>query len=109
DTLIGGWDVGVRAEDGGDAAIEGAAPELHFARGFGMEIEDADAYVAGDGSQDAVGGLPWAVDPLHEKLGEETGELHARAVPRGHNSPIAAYRFGRKVRGFDNVCFALQY
>ena len=75
DALVGGGDVRVRAENGGDAAVEVAAHELHFAGGFGVEIDEADADVGGHCGQHAVGGVPGAVDRLHEQLAEQAQRL----------------------------------
>ena len=110
DAFVGGGDVRVRAEHGRDAAIEVAAHELHFAGGFGVKIDEADANVGGHCGKHAVGGVPGAVDRLHEQSAEQAGDRRRdtplRAVDDG---PIAADRFGRQVGRLDDVRFVFEH
>ena len=70
DLLVGGGDVGVRAEHGRDPAVEVAAQELLVAGRLGVDVDDDDPGVAADPLEDAVAGAERAVDRLHEGSAE---------------------------------------
>ena len=108
DALVGRRHVRVRAEHRRDAAVEIAAHELHFAGGFGVEIDEPDAHVAGHLAEHAVGGMPGAVDRLHEQLAEQARDADAFAVAGRDDRPIAADRFGRQVGRLDDVRLAFE-
>ena len=108
DALVGGGDVSMGAKDCGGPAVEVAAHKLHFAGGFGVEIDESNADVVRHGRKYAVGGLPRVVDGLHEQLPEQAGDSNRNAVASFYDTPIAADRFGREVRGFDDVWFGFE-
>ena len=66
DLLVGGGDVGVRAEHGRDPAVEVAAEQLLVAGRLGVDVDDDHPGVAADPLEHAVGGAERAVDRLHE-------------------------------------------
>ena len=68
DALVGGGDVGVGAEDGGDAAVEIPAEGDFFAGGFAVEVEEDDfgAGFAGDLGEEFVGFAEGVVAGGHE-------------------------------------------
>lgn len=109
DALVGRGDVSVRAEDGGNAAIEVAAHDLHFAGRFGVEVDEPNAHFAGDCREDAVGRLPGDIDRPHEELAEKTGNGHWHAVRRRYDGPIAADRFWWQVCRLHDVRFGFQH
>ena len=62
--LVGGGNVGVRAQDGSDAAIEMPAHGDLFAGGFGMKIDEDDFGL--DAGQQVVDGVEGVVGAVHE-------------------------------------------
>ena len=56
DLLVGGGDVGVRAQHGRDAAVEVAAEELLVAGRLGVDVDQDHPRLAADLAEDAVGG-----------------------------------------------------
>src|SRR3984957_13400520 len=64
DALVGGGDVGVRAEESGDAAVERPADGYFFGGGFAVEVEEDD--LCGDLAEELVGFAEWVVAGGHE-------------------------------------------
>ncbi len=64
DPLVGGGDVGVGAEQGGDAAIEIPAQGNFFAGGFAVQVEEDD--LGGDLAEELVGLTEGVVAGGHE-------------------------------------------
>ena len=91
-----------------DAAVEVAAHQLHFAGGLGVEIDEPHAHVAGISAEHAVGGVPRAVDRLHEQLAQEAEDADRFAVAGRDDRPIAADRLRRQIGRFDDVRLALE-
>ena len=68
DALVGGGDVGVRADDGGEASVEIPTEGYFFAAGFAMEVEEDDfgGGLAGDLGEELVGFAEGVVAGGHE-------------------------------------------
>jgi hypothetical protein len=78
DTLVGSGDVGVGAEESGDAAVEVPAESYFFAGGFAVEIEEDD--LCGDLSEELVGLAEGVVAGGHEDAALEVHDRVGLAV-----------------------------
>ena len=104
DLFVGGGHVGVRAEHGGDAAVEVAAHQLLVAGGLGVEVEQRITHVAG--------AVP-ARTRSARVHGQSTGRMNtppsrlktATSTPlaAAHDGPVAAGRRRGKVGRLDDV------
>ena len=81
DALVGGWDVRVGAEQGGDAAIEVPAEGHFFAGGLAVEVEEDDLCfdfakeLVGLAEGVVAGGHEDAALEIHDGVGLAGGEL----------------------------------
>src|SRR5216683_4433489 len=81
DALVGGRDVGVGAEDGGDAAVEVPAEGYFFAGGFAVEVEEDDLgfdlaeELVGLAEGVIAGGHEDAALEVHDGVGLAGGQL----------------------------------
>src|SRR5277367_543400 len=64
--IIGGGDVGVRAQDGGDFAVEMPAHGLFFGSGFGVHVHDDHLHIGRERSELAFGGAKGIFQRRHE-------------------------------------------
>ncbi len=76
DALVGGGDVGVGAEDGGDAAVEVPAEGDFFAGGFAVDVEEDDLGAGrfGDLGEEVVGLAEGVVAGGHEDAALEVDD-----------------------------------
>ena len=76
DLLVGGGDVGVRAQHGADASVEIAAHQLHVAGRLGVKIDEHDFDLGRQLGQDAVDRGPGAIDRPHEDATQQADDGH---------------------------------
>lgn len=124
DAVVGGGDVGVGAEDGGDAAVEVPAEGGFFAGGFGVEVEEDDfrVGVALDEGEEFVGFAEGVVGAGHEDAALEVDDGVWGAVAEGalveaeagsavsevggaEDAAAAGVRVGGDVHVFDDLFF----
>jgi len=77
--LVGGCDVGMRAETQARPAVEMIAHSDFFAGRLGVEIDDYNVGLLLELGQDSVNGIVWAVGGLHEKPPYQSDDCYGRA------------------------------
>jgi len=77
--LVGGHDVGMRAETQARPAVEMITHSDFFAGCLGVEVDDYDVGLLLDLRQDSVNCLVWAVAGLHEKTPYQSDDRYGRA------------------------------
>ena len=103
--LVGGYDVGMRAETQARPAVEMITHSDLFAGRLGVEIDDYNVGLLLDLRQDSVNGIVWAVAGLHEKTPYQSDYRHGRAFAGFVEGKTFAGRiFGEIDRPNDIVC-----
>jgi hypothetical protein len=105
DVLVGGGDVGVRAEDDGNFSVEIPAHGLFFRCCFGVHIDEHHFDIARDFGELAVGGAERVVDGNHEGAALQVENGVADAFFRAAHEEAAAGRAIRKIRGTQQARF----
>lgn len=109
DAGVGGGDVRMGAEDKRAAPVEPMAHRDLLAGGLGMHVADADAHLAGNLLEHAVGGGEGIVRrEIHVDAPQQTEDGDADAAVGRDDGKGAARRVGGQVRGSDDALAAFQ-
>ena len=107
--LIGGRHVRVRAEDGGDAALEIVTDQVLVGGGLGVHVDHDALGLAGQALQNALGSLIRAFDRPHVCSAQQTERRHGRAVLRRRQRVITARRSSREVGRTADALILFEY
>jgi len=103
DTRVVGLDVGVRADDRGDAAVEPRGERNLLARRLGVEVDDDDRSCGARLVDEHVDDLPRRDGCVEEELPEQVEDGDADTVACLHHGEAAAWSLGARVRRPDHA------
>jgi len=101
--LVGGYDVGMRAETQAHPAVEMITHSDFFTGRLGVEIYDYNVGLLLELRQDSVNGLVWAVAGLHEKTPYQSDDCHGRAFAGFVDGKAFAGRMSGEIDGPNDV------